>query len=119
MVIGLEPTSFRLQDGRSGPLSYTTREVLAGAEGIEPTHGLINNQVPYRLGYTPIIDVGSTPSNPCRYSYKDSASGFSSRGEDSRLVCLWMVSGRRAFFMAADIHELMVEKGFEPLTLCL
>ena len=110
------------------PLSYTTKERLAGAEGFEPTRGLINNQVPYRLGYAPesnfaggmmnfaektvvfnssfriprsslISDVGPAPLKP--------VAGFSVRlirpEVRIRVGWLWMDPGGRAFFMAADI----------------
>jgi hypothetical protein len=59
VVIGFEPTSSRLQDGRSIAVELHHKKNLAGAEGIEPTRGLINNQVPFQLGYAPKIDVGS------------------------------------------------------------
>jgi hypothetical protein len=89
---------------------------LAGAEGFEPTRGLINNQVPSQLGYAPKVDVGSAPLEALAVF---SVRLCSSRGEDFAFGWLWMVSGRRAFFMAADIKMLVVEKGFEPLTLRL
>ena len=118
-MIGFEPTSSRLQDGRSCPLSYTTKEVLAGAEGIEPTHGLINNQVPYRLGYTPKIDVGSTPRN--HEDFHPEIQRPAVRPEVRiRVRCaldgLW-----KACFFHGRRHrkKLVVEKGFEPLPLCL
>jgi hypothetical protein len=121
--MGVEPTSSRLQDGRS-QLSYTT-ENLAGAEGIEPTHLLINNQVPYRLGYAPKTDVGSAPLKTRSFPFKEtfplSASGLcSSRGEVSFLVGFgWSLEGALFSWPPTSIINLVVEKGFEPLTLCL
>ena len=81
---GVEPPASRLRGERSSQLSYTgkhwsvvldsnqryscsqsrrhtglgeQRLLLAGAAGIEPAHGLAQNQVPYRLGYTPTVSI--------------------------------------------------------------
>ena len=46
---GIEPASLGYKPSAL-PLRYTAIEV-AVAEGFEPSHGRINNAVPYQLGY--------------------------------------------------------------------
>ena len=83
---------------------------MAGAEGVEPTYGLINNQVPFQLGYAPKIDVGSAPLRnvltPREYARLCSVRLLRPEVRFVAFGVLWMVSGRRAFFMAADIKKI-------------
>jgi hypothetical protein len=60
VVTGVEPASSRLRDGRSHAVELHHKR-LAGAEGFEPTRGLINNQVPFQLGYAPMLMSGPRP----------------------------------------------------------
>lgn len=51
--------------GRCSDPTELQRGRLAGEAGIEPAHGLTQNQVPYRLGYSPSVWRKREDSNLC------------------------------------------------------
>ena len=51
--------------GRCSDPAELQRGRLAGEAGIEPAHGLTQNQVPYRLGYSPSVWRKREDSNLC------------------------------------------------------